>query len=157
MIEAERQLTYEGGRPSSSASRSPSATAAAATSSSRAREAQAGENQKELQLTGDVKLASSDGFIVKADTATLQPGQRHPDRAPGAVDVRTGRMTGSGIGMTYDKNADVLSLAEQSHVLLRDEHGNAHDGIHVREVDLRSDGAHALRSTGTCTRCAASR
>ena len=25
---------------------------------------------------------------------------------------------------SYDKNADVLSLADQSHVSLRDEHGN---------------------------------
>ena len=34
------------------------------------------------------------------------------------------RMTGSGVGMSYDKNTDVLTLADQSHVNLRDEHGN---------------------------------
>jgi len=32
-------------------------------------------------------------------------------------------MMGSGTGMSYDKNADVLSLADQSHVTLRDERG----------------------------------
>ena len=44
--------------------------------------------------------------------------------APGAVTFERDRMTGSGTGMSYDKNADVLSLADQSHVSLRDEHGN---------------------------------
>ena len=43
--------------------------------------------------------------------------------APGAVTFERNRMMGSGTGMTYDKNADVLSLADQSHVSLRDEQG----------------------------------
>jgi lipopolysaccharide export system protein LptA len=44
--------------------------------------------------------------------------------APGTVTFERNRMSGSGTGMSYDKNADVLSLADQSHVLLRDEQGN---------------------------------
>src|SRR5206468_9756823 len=87
------------------------------------REAQAGENQKELELAGGVQLAASDGFIVNADTATFNQDNEIMT-APGAVTFERNRMMGSGTGMSYDKNTDVLSLADQSHVSLRDEHGN---------------------------------
>ena len=62
-------------------------------------------------------MTASDGFIVKADTATFNQDNGIMT-APGAVTFERGRMTGSGTGMSYDKNADVLSLAEQSHVSL---------------------------------------
>src|SRR4030095_7282118 len=43
--------------------------------------------------------------------------------APGAVTFERDGLSGSGLGMSYDKNADVLSLVEQSHVMLRDAQG----------------------------------
>src|SRR5262245_23125570 len=86
------------------------------------REAEAGENQKQLQLSGGVTLEANDGFIVRTDAATFNQDDGLM-KAPGSVAFERGRMTGSGVGMSYDRNRDVLVLAAQSHVRLTDEHG----------------------------------
>jgi LPS export ABC transporter protein LptC/lipopolysaccharide transport protein LptA len=123
LIEAERQLTYEGGATKLVGVKITVRNRGGRDYVVTGREAQAGENQKELQLGGGVQLAASDGFIVRADTATFNQ-DTGVMVAPGAVTFERNRMMGSGTGMSYDKNADVLSLADQSHVTLRDEHGN---------------------------------
>src|SRR5882672_4029495 len=123
LIEAERQLTYEGGLTKLVGVKITVRNRGGRDYVVTGHEAQAGENLKDLQLSGGVQLASDDGFIVKADTASFSQDTGLM-LAPGAVTFERERMTGSGTGMTYDKNADVLSLADQSHVSLRDEHGN---------------------------------
>jgi hypothetical protein len=45
-------------------------------------------------------------------------------RSPGAVSFSKGMMTGSGRGMTYDKNTDVLVILDQAHVRMADKGGN---------------------------------
>src|ERR1044071_9320662 len=125
LIEAERQLTYEGGLTKLVGVKITVRNRGGRDYTVTGREAQAGPNQKDLQLTGGVQLTSSDDFIVRADTASFSQ-DTGVMTAPGAVTFERNRMTGSGTGMTYDKNADVLSLSDQSHVLLRDEHGNPH-------------------------------
>ena len=122
VIEADRQLTYEGG-----ATKFIGVTIKVRQRAGRdfvvsGREAQAGENQKELEITGDVKLAASDGFVATTDRATFNEADATV-RVAGPVSFQKGRMTGSGIGMTYDQNTDVLSLAEQARVTLTDETG----------------------------------
>jgi len=124
LIEAERQLTYEGGLTTLVGVKITVRNRGGRDYVVTGREAQAGPNQKDLELTGGVQLTSNDGFVVKAETASFNQ-DTGVMTAPGAVTFERNRMTGSGTGMTYDKNADVLSLAEQSHVLQRDEHGNA--------------------------------
>jgi LPS export ABC transporter protein LptC len=123
LIEAERQLTYEGGATKFVGVKITVRNRGGRDYVVTGREAQAGKNQKALELGGGVQLTASDGFIVKADTATFNQDNGIMT-APGAVTFERDRMTGSGTGMSYDKNADVLSLADQSHVSLRDEHGN---------------------------------
>lgn len=123
LIEAERQLTYQGGATKLVGVKITVRNRGGRDYVVTGREAQAGENQKELHLGGGVQLAASDGFIVRADTATFNQDTGLMV-APGAVTFERNRMMGSGTGMSYDKNADVLSLADQSHVSLRDEHGN---------------------------------
>ena len=123
LIEAERQLTYEGGLTKLVGVKITVRNRGGRDYTVTGREAQAGPNQKDLQLTGGVQLTSSDDFIVRADTASFSQ-DTGVMTAPGAVTFERNRMTGSGTGMTYDKTADVLSLSDQSHVLLRDEHGN---------------------------------
>jgi LPS export ABC transporter protein LptC len=122
LIEAERQLTYEGGATKLVGVRITVRNRGGRDYIVTGREARAGENQKELQLGGGVQLAASDGFVVRADTATFNQDTGLMV-APGAVTFERNRMMGSGTGMSYDKNADVLSLSDQSHVTLRDERG----------------------------------
>ncbi len=123
LIEAERQLTYQGGSTKLVGVKITVRNRGGRDYTVTGREAQAGENQKALQLTGGVELTASDGFIVRADAATFNQDTGLMT-APGAVTFERNRMMGSGTGMSYDKNADVLSLDDQSHVSLHDEHGN---------------------------------
>ena len=123
LIEAERQLTYEGGLTKLVGVKITVRNRGGRDYVVTGREAQAGENQKALQLAGGVQLKASDGFTVRADSATFNQDTGLM-LAPGAVTFERDRMMGSGTGMSYDKNADVLSLADQSHVSMRDEQGN---------------------------------
>jgi LPS export ABC transporter protein LptC len=124
VIEADRQLTYEGG-----ATKFIGVTIKVRQRAGRdfvvsGREAQAGENQKDLEITGDVKLAASDGFVVMTDHATFSDADATV-RVAGSVSFQKGRMTGSGVGMTYDQSTDVLSLTEQARVTVTGEDGKA--------------------------------
>ena len=122
VIEADRQMTYEGG-----VTKFVGVTITVLQRAGRdlvvsAREAQTGEGQEELEITGDVRLAASDGFVATADQATLREADATV-RMGGPVSFQKGRMTGSSIGMTYDHGADVLSLSEQARVTVTDETG----------------------------------
>lgn len=87
-----------------------------------AKEAEAGENRTELQLSGDVKLEASDGFELHAEQASFNQDDGVV-RAPGEITFEKGRMTGGGVGMTYDQRQDILSLSERSRVTMTDEEG----------------------------------
>ena len=122
VIEADRQLTYEGG-----ASKFIGVTIKVRQREGRdfvvsGREAQAGEGQGDLEITGDVTLAASDGFVAATDRVTFSEADATV-RAAGPVSFQKGRMTGFGMGMTYDQNTDVLSLVEQAQVTVTDETG----------------------------------
>jgi len=124
VIEAERQLTYEGG-----ATKFIGVTIRVKQREGRdfvvsGREGLAGENQETLEVSGDVKLAASDGFVATTDHATFNQDDATV-RVAGPVSFQKGRMTGSGIGMTYNQMTDVLTLAEQARVLVTDETGKA--------------------------------
>ena len=122
LIEAERQLTYEGGSTKLLGVKITVRNRGGRDYVVSGREAQAGENQKDLQLTGGVELKASDGFTLKTENAAFNQDTGLMT-APGAVTFERDRLSGSGLGMSYDKNTDVLSLTEQSHVMLRDEEG----------------------------------
>ncbi|NOT25326.1 MAG: LPS export ABC transporter periplasmic protein LptC [Acidobacteria bacterium] len=122
VIEAERQLTYEGG-----ATKFIGVTIKVKERGGRdfvisGREAQAGEGQKDLQVIGDVRLAASDGFVASTDHATFSDADATV-RAAGPVSFQKGRMSGSGIGMSYDQSTDVLTLADTVRVAVTDEAG----------------------------------
>jgi lipopolysaccharide export system protein LptA len=123
LIEAENQLTYEGGASKLMGVRITVREKAGRDFIVSGREAVAGENQKELQITGDVKLAASDGFELRTGNATFSEDDGVV-RAPGPIEFSKGRMSGSGVGMTYDRNTDVLTVADQSRVKLIGEGGS---------------------------------
>ena len=77
------------------------------------KEGQVGQNESVVALNGDVKLVASDGFTAKTEHATYNDSEGLV-RAPGPVEFAHDRMSGSGVGMTYDKNSDVLSILDQA-------------------------------------------
>jgi LPS export ABC transporter protein LptC len=74
-----------------------------------ANEARAGKDAKDLELSGKVRLAASDGFALDASSATYNQ-DLGVVRAPGDVSFTKGRLKGSATGMTYDTNTEILSL-----------------------------------------------
>ena len=64
-------------------------------------------------------------------------------RAPGPVDFSRGRMTGSGVGLTYDKNQDMLTILDQAvvHVDAR-RAGRGRDGHRLRRARVPPQRAH---------------
>lgn len=122
VIEAERQLTYEGGATTLVGITIKVRGKAGRDFTVSAREGQAGANQKELEIAGDVTMAASDGFVMRTDRATFNEADATV-RAQGPVSFEKGGMTGYGVGMSYDRDRDVLSLAEEAHVEIADGQG----------------------------------
>src|SRR5688572_16985712 len=147
VIEAERQMLYEGGATKLIGVTIKVRERAGRDFTVSGREAQAGENQQDLEIAGEVKLEASDGFVVNADRATFNEADGTV-RVPGPVSFHKGGMTGSGVGMTYDKNADTLILAEQARISVRDKEGNVQTEFSASSATLaRQDNYLALEGS----------
>ncbi len=66
---------------------------------------------------GNVRLTTNDGIEVKAASANYDD-TTGVLTVPGHVEFTRGRMNGTGIGATYDRNKDVLWLLDQAHVIV---------------------------------------
>jgi lipopolysaccharide export system protein LptA len=119
----DRQLTYENGRSKLFGVRVAVKQRDGRDFDVRANEAEAGENQRILQLTGEVKLAASDGFEMATDAATYNQ-DTGVVTTTGKVTFRKERMNGYGTGTTYDQHNDVLTIAHDAHVEMHDDAGN---------------------------------
>jgi lipopolysaccharide export system protein LptA len=64
-------------------------------------------------LTGGVKLTTSDGITITAPLANYNDDEKMV-RIPGALQFQKGRMTGSGVGATFDQTRNVLWLLDQA-------------------------------------------
>ena len=80
-------------------------------------EGEAGPNQDFVFLKGRVKLVASDGLTVETSEASYASGEGIV-RAPGPVTFSRARLTGRGVGMTYDRNRDVLWILNQAEIAL---------------------------------------
>src|SRR5262249_27819598 len=78
-----------------------------------AKEGRVGNNETSLTLDGDVRLAGSDGMVLVTEHATYADSEGTV-KAPGPVQFGRGRMGGTGVGMTWDKAQDVLTILEQA-------------------------------------------
>jgi LPS export ABC transporter protein LptC len=85
-------------------------------------EALANDKTREISLAGAVSLRASDGFELTSAAASFRESDGIV-RAPGDVSFGRGQMSGRGVGMTYDRNADVLTITQQAHVSFVDEAG----------------------------------
>jgi lipopolysaccharide export system protein LptA len=66
-------------------------------------------------FTGGVKLTTSDGITVASPTATYNDDEQMA-RIPGPLTFGKGRMTGSGVGATFDQGRNVLWILDRAKV-----------------------------------------
>ena len=76
-------------------------------------EGSVGQNDSRIALDGDVRLQVSDGLTARTEHATYIEDQGIV-RAPGPVEFARQRMSGSGVGMAYNKNGDTLVILDQA-------------------------------------------
>lgn len=122
LVEYARSLTYEGGR-----TRAIGVTLNLKDRDGRpvrmtADECEAStppDKPQELTLgrcTGNVRLATETGITVTSGEATYDDGQGLLTM-PGPIEFAKGRMKGTGIGATYDRNRDVLWIKDKAHLV----------------------------------------
>ena len=107
-----------------------------------------GKQVGEAEFTGGVKLTTSDGIVVTTSTATYND-EEQMTRIPGALAFKKGRMTGTGVGATYDQTRSVLWLLDQAKVdVAADQKGNG--AIHVTSTTAGMARAeHYMKFTGS--------
>jgi LPS export ABC transporter protein LptC len=96
--------------------------------------------QKDVTIEGNVQLLTSDGLSAATESATYQSADGIV-RVPGAVQFAKERMSGQGMGATFDRERDVLSLLKDAHVVVAPdpETGRGH-------VDVTSESAVFART-----------
>src|SRR5712671_3131034 len=77
------------------------------------KEGDVGKDELVVTLNGDVKLVEADGFTAHTEHASYD-NRDGMVKAPGPVEFFHGRLSGSGVGMLYDKNTDTLTIIEQA-------------------------------------------
>jgi LPS export ABC transporter protein LptC len=87
-----------------------------------------GKDKSTMVLDGDVRLSGSDGMAVRTEHATYANGDGTV-RAPGPVEFTSGRMRGSGVGMSWESARDLLVILDQAivHIAPDDNGGGATD------------------------------
>ena len=78
-----------------------------------AREGRLGKDEATIALDGSVRIVGSDGTTAATEHATYSNGDGTV-RAPGPVEFTRGRIKGNGVGMTWDKTLDVLTILDQA-------------------------------------------
>lgn len=98
-------------------------------------------------FTGGVRLTTSDGIVVTSATASYND-EEQMTRIPGPLAFKKGRMTGTGVGATYDQSRRVLWLLDQARVdVVPDQKGNG--AIHVTSKSAGMARAeHYMKFTG---------
>jgi lipopolysaccharide export system protein LptA len=76
-------------------------------------EARIGKDRSTFDVKGHVRLEASDGFVANSESASYVDAEKLV-RAPGPVTFSQGRMSGSGVGFTYDNQRNTLWLLDQA-------------------------------------------
>jgi len=76
-------------------------------------EGQAGKDEAVMALAGHIVLQQNDGFTAETAAATYDD-RDSVVRAPGDLTFHHDRLSGSGVGMQYDKNADTLTILDRA-------------------------------------------
>ena len=158
-VEAQRQLTYEDGavRLVEVTVRVPEGADHGEFTVS-GREGEVFSNQKAARVTGDVRLAVSDGLRATAEKASYDDRDKIV-RMPGPVQVERETMQAFGVGATYEGTRDILRLLEQAHVTVFG--GAGGKGLDItassailadRDQFMRFDGGVTMTSVGQVTK-----
>ena len=104
------------------------------------------------KLTGHVKLTTDSGLEVLASEATYD-GKTGILTIPGPVTFTRARMSGSGVGATYDRDRDVLWLLAQAQITVTPDAagGGAVDASSSRAGLARADNYVKLEGTARLT------
>jgi LPS export ABC transporter protein LptC len=103
-------------------------------------EGSVGKDEAAVSLDGHIALVEGDGFTAETGAATYNDTDNMV-RAPGAIAFHHDRLSGSGQGMLYDKNTDVLTILDQATVRMAPDAGGkgAADITAGRATFLRMD------------------
>ena len=104
------------------------------------------------KLNGHVKLTTDNGFEVLASEATYA-GKTGILTIPGPVTFTKGRMKGSGVGATYDRNRDVIWLLAEARITVTPDAAGAGaiDGSASKAGLARADNFVKLEGTARLT------
>jgi lipopolysaccharide export system protein LptA len=78
-------------------------------------EGEVAKNESIIALSGHIRLVEGEGFTAETDAATYDKRDTTV-RAPGLVTFHHNRMSGSGMGLLYEKQTDVLTILQKSEV-----------------------------------------
>ena len=78
-----------------------------------ANEGEVKDNPPGYKVDGDVRMLASDGLNLRTEHATYEESDGVV-RAPGPVEFSRNKMSGTGLGMTYEKARDVLTILDQA-------------------------------------------
>jgi LPS export ABC transporter protein LptC len=76
-------------------------------------EGHAGKDESVVSLAGHIVLQQNDGFTAETSAATYDDRDTVV-RAPGEITFHHDRLSGSGVGMQYDKNADTMTILDRA-------------------------------------------
>ncbi len=79
------------------------------------KEAFLGKDNSSFDVRGNVKLETSDGLTATGQQATYTDAEKIV-RVPGDVKFTRGRMSGSGVGFTYDEQRDTMWILDKADV-----------------------------------------
>ncbi len=79
-------------------------------------------DQSNFSISGNVRFSTSDGLVLNAQEASYAKAEAVV-RAPGKVDFTRGGMRGSGVGMTYDQQRDILSFLDSFEMTAQESEG----------------------------------
>lgn len=112
-IEFERQVTYDTGETRLMGVKVTVDNRAGRNYTITGKEARVGKDQASYDIKGDVKFETTDGLAAFAERATYTDAEKIV-RAPGPVRFSRGRMSGTGVGFTFDEQRDTLWLLDQA-------------------------------------------
>lgn len=112
-IEFERQVTYEDGQTRLFGVKIKVDNRGGRNYTITGKEARVGKDLSSFDVTGDVKLETSDGLTAFGHSASYADTEKIV-RVPGPVKFTRGRMSGTGVGFTFDEQRDTLWLLDQA-------------------------------------------